>query len=488
MRLLRKLAALGVAALFGAIAALLAIYIATVRAMPDLAPWHEPLLERDFRASDTGEDLAAYLAREARIFDELEQRVAAGNGDEATATFSRYVAGSPSNPELQPRDWNRTFLHEAPEPKGGVLLLHGLSDSPYTTRTIGEIFREHGFTVLGLRVPGHGTSPGELRRARWDDWREAVRLAARHVVDQSGRDRPFFVVGYSNGGALAIDYALDALENPDDPPPTRLVLVAPAIAVSPVAALASFQLRLSAIPGLEKLAWTSILPEYDPFKYNSFPVSAGEQIHRLTTRLERRLAAAHADGRLAAFPPTLVFQSVVDATIPPQAIVDRLLARLPPNGSELVLFDVNRLAAAEDLLRTRHDAFLSSQVEASSLPYALTVLTNAGPDTQKIVARHREAGSSADAEAWSERPLALEWPRGVYSLSHLALPVPVGDRIYGVGSDDDDPTTLHLGSLELRGERGVFGIPMDQLMRLRYNPFFPYLRERIEAELANPGS
>ena len=37
-----------------------------------------------------------------------------------------------------------------------------------------------------------------------------------------------------------------------------------------------------------------------------------------------------------------------------------------------------------------------------------------------------------------------------------------------------------LGALDLRGERGVFGVRMDQVMRLRYNPFFSYVEERIE--------
>jgi hypothetical protein len=39
------------------------------------------------------------------------------------------------------------------------------------------------------------------------------------------------------------------------------------------------------------------------------------------------------------------FQSVIDFTVSTPAIVRRLYASLPDNGSELVLFDVNRRAA-----------------------------------------------------------------------------------------------------------------------------------------------
>ena len=41
-------------------------------------------------------------------------------------------------------------------------------------------------------------------------------------------------------------------------------------------------------------------------------------------------------------PPVISFQSLVDATIRVGAVVDVLYGNLPDNGSELVLFDINR--------------------------------------------------------------------------------------------------------------------------------------------------
>ena len=57
------------------------------------------------------------------------------------------------------------------------------------------------------------------------------------------------------------------------------------IGVSGVAALAVWQSRLSVIPGLEKLAWESIGPEFDPYKYNSFTINAAVQVRRLTVSM-----------------------------------------------------------------------------------------------------------------------------------------------------------------------------------------------------------
>ena len=43
-------------------------------------------------------------------------------------------------------------------------------------------------------------------------------------------------------------------------------------------------------------------------------------------------------------PPILTFQSVVDFTVSTPAVISALYALLPANGSELVLFDLNRAA------------------------------------------------------------------------------------------------------------------------------------------------
>ena len=183
----------------------------------------------------------------------------------------------------------------------------------------------------------------------------AVRLAAIHVKEQAGADGRFFVGGYSNGAALSVEYALDSLQDPDLPPPDGLFLFSPALGVSKLAVLAKWQMALSKIPFLEKLGWLDILPEYDPFKYNSFPTNAGLQIYRLTSTLAQKMDAARDSGQLEKFPPVLSFASVVDATVPIRAVIDRLYDKLPANGSELVLFDVNRESDMQRFIKTTFD-------------------------------------------------------------------------------------------------------------------------------------
>ncbi len=478
MRAIRAVLWAVIWAFVGAFALAFTLYVMRARSMPDLALWHQPLLA-EYHSEDATASLDAYLAREAQVFEELGRGVEHSGPSGPTAQLNRFNPKSPNNPANRERNWNRSFELAVDEPRGGVLLVHGLSDSPYSLRSAAEIFHERGFWVLGLRMPGHGTLPGELTRATWRDWRDAVRMGARHVAGAVG-ERPLVLVGYSNGGALVADYAVRVIEGADDPAPAALVMLSPAIGVSPLAAFASVQRVLSYLPGLEKLGWTAILPEYDPYKYNSFPVQAGEQIHELTTQLARAIERLDARERLADFPQTLVFQSVVDATIPPAAVVDRLLSKVPPNGSALVLFDVNRIAQAEPFMRTGHEAFLRSLLEADALPFELTLVTNAAPHTGVVIARTRRAGPGVGT-LWTERELGLVWPDGVYSLSHVAIPFPPDDPVYGARDRARGTSPLNLGALDLRGERGVFGVSMDQIMRLRHNPFFPYLRARLEA-------
>jgi hypothetical protein len=81
------------------------------------------------------------------------------------------------------------------------------------------------------------------------------------------------------------------------------------------------------------------------------------------------------------------------------------------------------------------------------------------------------------AEASRTEPLNLAWPRGVISLSHVALPFPPDDPLYGQtppGKGD----ILFLGQMAIQGELDLLKIPYSFLVRLRYNPFYTFLEMR----------
>lgn len=73
--------------------------------------------------------------------------------------------------------------------------------------------------------------------------------------------------------------------------------------------------------------------------------------------------------------------------------------------------------------------------------------------------------------------LDMEWPRGVYSLSHVALPFPVDDPLYGADPGKRMPSVISIGDVALRGEKGKLRIPAAEMLRMRWNPFYPFLEE-----------
>src|SRR5690606_12432654 len=162
---------------------------------------------------------------------------------------------------------------------------------------------------------------------------------------------PLHLVGYSNGGALAVHHALEALRDPELGAPDRVVLLSPMIGITRFAALCGTAGWPAGLPAFDRAAWFDLIPEFNPFKYNSFPVQAGVQSFRLTRVVRDGLIAAERGGEIARLPPIVAFQSVVDSTVLPAALVSELFARLPENGSVLVLFDINRAATLAPLIR-----------------------------------------------------------------------------------------------------------------------------------------
>lgn len=459
-------------ALAGAFVVLVVVFVVFLQGRPDLEVWHLADLDEEFRADTGVETFAGYLALEERLFGQLDALVY-GTTEKATEhQINRYDRGSLSDPERWSPNWNRSFelLHDAPE--AGVLLLHGMSDSPYSLRALGERLHAVGAAVVGLRVPGHGTVPSGLVAVHWTDMAAAVRLAVAHLREQIG-ERPLHIVGYSNGAALAVQYALATLEHGSLPKVERLVLISPAIGVTKVAAFAVWQSRAGHLLGLDKLSWNSILPEYDPFKYGSFAVNAGDIVYRLTSEIQARFDALEGTGALARFPPVLAFQSVVDATVSAPALVEGLFDRLPAGGHELVLFDINRIAEIEPILKANPAADIRALLGDADRLFKLSLVTNEHTKSRLVQVHIRPPGAATPE--W--RDLGLSWPQDVYSLAHVALPFPGQDPVYGGAGTDKSPG-IHLGDLALRGERGVLQIAASDMLRLRWNPFYPYLEWR----------
>ncbi len=476
-RLLRRSRQLALLAVFAAVSLVLGFTIYAVTMLPDLQPWHTQRLRAEFSAlRDGGLDFAGYLDLETRLFEQARARSADWGSRGETFAYSRF------NPEANVQKlaagapYNHSFRLTPRKPRGGALLVHGLTDSPYSMKALAESLLARGFEVTVLRLPGHGTFPSMMTEMRYRDWVAAVRLAARDVASRTGERQPFYIGGYSTGATLALSYALDALADGGLRRPERILLVSPAIELTPVAALANVIDVMSIVPMpiLEKVRWQNVLPEFDPYKFNSFPVNASRQVNRATKMLQADLVAAAGDGRLARLPPVMTWQSAVDATVGSSGTVDLLYPRLPGGRHRLVLFDVNRFRGFSPVQRPAAGLVIERAI-ADHPGYTLEVVSNAKHDSQEVVLNRYAPGS---ASAVTE-PLGLRWPDGVVSLGHVALPFPPDDPMYGFlpGSGRDGLPSI--GSLLLRGENGATTISLGAFTRLRSNPFWSLIDRQV---------
>ncbi len=86
----------------------------------------------------------------------------------------------------------------------GAVLVHGFTGTPYELHPLTAALRGAGIQVDTPLLPGHGTSPADLARTRWTEWRDTVEHALDAMAARTGR---VVVIGQSLGGLLALELA-----------------------------------------------------------------------------------------------------------------------------------------------------------------------------------------------------------------------------------------------------------------------------------------
>jgi len=406
---------------------------------PDLRPWHYMSFQPDSLTTGEYSSFEGYLAAEKEYINSIYDSLAG----ESTEEFSKYTESDVFFPVINGENLNASFIFEprGDDFKGGVLLAHGLSDSPYHMRRIGEFLSDEGYYVIGIRLPGHGTVPSALLDIHWQDWYQAVEFASAYVEAEISRrgSGAFIMGGFSTGAALNLRYTLERIIAGDGNLPDKLLFFSPAFGITKFAELTNWHKLVSWIPLFYKFKWQSIEPEYDPYCYTSWPFNAGYQIFKLSEKnwdLVNKISSKLE--YLDKVPPMIAFQSRVDATVIPERVYE-LFDLIAPGGSQLFIYDVNR----------RYQSIISDDI----LMWSVDDIP--GERVGRIITIVPEDGN---------------WSESVYAVSHLCVPLSPGDAVYGENS--------LIGGLSLKGERGVLGTGIN-LDRLRYNPFFSHMEEMV---------
>jgi esterase/lipase len=211
----------------------------------------------------------------------------------------------------------------------GVVLIHGLFDSPYSMRPFGESLRAQCFYVLGLLLPDHATRPGDLLDARWEDWAAAMHFATTQLAQAA---EALYLSGHSAGGTLAL---LEAARNPEV---DALVLFAPALAITPAAKYAGYVSLLGKVFG--RAAWYEVRPDEALYRYESVTFVSVAETWDLIETTNAELAA---QGREV---PVFTVASMQDNTVGTDAILDYMARNAHP-GSHTLLYSQYPYSADE---------------------------------------------------------------------------------------------------------------------------------------------
>lgn len=171
------------------------------------------------------------------------------------------------------------ILDHGQKTEKSVLLIHGLSDSPYYMKDVAIEYFKSGFNVVAIRLAGHGTVAEDLKRVRLSDWQQDFNYGLK-LAKQYGDN--VLLSGFSTGGGLIYDN-LSALDNRTDI--LGVVLFSPAMRLydSTAEKVCRF------IPNIMNFAKPFVgIKEYGVgVRYQKIAMNSVCQLYKLTRKIKR---------------------------------------------------------------------------------------------------------------------------------------------------------------------------------------------------------
>ncbi len=179
------------------------------------------------------------------------------------------------------------FVEGPVDSSRSIVLVHGLSDSPWFMRAISREFAAMGYRVLVPLLEGHGVSAEHIESIpapAWPVWVDNVAYA----IEEAGRaGREVSIGGLSTGGTLAVHAAVQTGSRIDG----GLFLFSPALAI---AGLTDYLFRLPLVSSIlgrfdRPASLVQTTPWGHPYRYTRPAVDAVEQLEQLIVAIEDRV-------------------------------------------------------------------------------------------------------------------------------------------------------------------------------------------------------
>lgn len=280
--------------------------------MPNTISTNDPL----FHHSGVNSSFHAVGGKFQDYITQCQTTIATGRIDLTPENFNQVMAAiSPF--ELRP---------DAPTKKG-ILLIHGLYDSPFTWHDLAPQFAAEGFLVRSIMLPGHCTVPGDLSTIEYSQWLKAAEFGIQSLSQDVSE---IYIAAFSMGCPIAIELAFK------HPQIKGMVLIAPAL--KPKRFAANFAQILTLLGKVySPLAWYQLSTQHVFVKYESYPCNAANQFCQLVKKTHRTLKK----NRLTI--PLLVIASADDETVSERAILNFFIKQPNRNNRLLIYGNMDKL-------------------------------------------------------------------------------------------------------------------------------------------------
>lgn len=179
----------------------------------------------------------------------------------------------------------------------GCLLIHGFTSTPAELYELGVKISRIGYTVLGVRLEGHGTTIEDMERCSYRHWIKSVEDGYRRLKERCAK---IYVIGHSMGGLLSL-YVGENFEV------EKIIALAPAVINkdkrSPFVGILKYFMKYTEWKDVER-------PEEEKkylLRYNRFPVASVHELNKLQKVVKRDLNKIKK--------PLLIIQSPNDTSV-----------------------------------------------------------------------------------------------------------------------------------------------------------------------------
>ncbi|MFT5703421.1 MAG: esterase/lipase [Rickettsiales bacterium] len=247
--------------------------------------------------------------------------------------------------------------------KDGFVLIHGLSDSPFSMFDIANsIAKNNACTIINVPIlPGHTLIPGASLEATNEDWISTVKFAVDDL--KSRKANSITIAGFSTGGALALNYVLSNYSQAKN---MKLILLSPSLDLD-LPWYEVLALKIMTLIGNIKnsFAYLKKFDDSSPYRYESFSFKGTNELYELTKKNEAFIKKI---GLIKN--PTFIAASTADSTID----IYETLAFLEKNFTNIrgIIYDNNNIFANNGLIVERSQNLSQKIIDLShiSIPFS----------------------------------------------------------------------------------------------------------------------